>query len=302
MDIFFELFYTLYPFLFKIAVLPVWLMFLVLEATNRVLEFLNFSFGEHFSMFLVELTYSIFLTSGVIFIEQTVLLLLRVRKQIDWFRVGLLHLLVLFMFFSSVMNSSFGYVENIWPLVGSIGIVGIAYLFILILKKTISWGLEIGKLSKKIPKKVVLIVKILLPIVYLYPFFVGIMFLVWFGYPDNPQASRFNIINAAIKNTCFIDPNKENCPQDLEEISYIEPKQYQMMVECCQVNYQYDSVNNLYSLVIRYSPTRAVLFDWRLVDQSGIDFKEYQVNLLGKDSLIDAPDWDGPWEFEDWDY
>lgn len=118
----------------------------------------------------------------------------------------------------------------------------------------------------------------------------------------HPQASRFHVINAAIKNTCFMDPKQENCPQTKEEIAYIEPQQYQDMIDCCQVNYQYHPEINKYSLVVRYHPVRAVVFDWRLVDEIGIDFKEYKINLYGQDALIDPPPWDGPWEFDDWEY
>jgi hypothetical protein len=74
------------------------------------------------------------------------------------------------------------------------------------------------------------------------------------------------------------------------------------MIGCCQVNYVYHPEINRYSLVVRYSPTQAAVFDWRLVDEIGVDFKEYKVGLFGQDRLKDPPSWDGPWTFPDWDY
>lgn len=129
-------------------------------------------------------------------------------------------------------------------------------------------------------------------------------FVFWVLTEDylQPQAGRFFIINAAIKNTCFMDPDRRNCPQVLEEIGYIEPQEYQNMMECCQVNYQYHPDLEQYSLVIRYNPTKAVVFDWRLTDELGVDFKEYQVSLFGQDQLVDPPAWEGPWQFADWPY
>jgi hypothetical protein len=120
---------------------------------------------------------------------------------------------------------------------------------------------------------------------------------------DRAQAGSFFTINAAIKNTCFIDPKRENCPHTLEEIGYIEPQEYKRMTDCCQVQYQYNSADNQYSLVVRYTPTRAVVFDWRLVTpEYQLDFKEYDVSIIGQDQLVDPPAWDGPWQFEDWEY
>jgi len=118
----------------------------------------------------------------------------------------------------------------------------------------------------------------------------------------NQQANRFFIVNAAIKNTCFIDPKKENCPHTLKEISYIEPKPYQESMKSGQDRYIYYPETNLYTLVVRYSPVRAVVLDWRLVETTQLDFREYDVEVLGKDRLEETPPFAGPWEFEEWKY
>ncbi len=160
---------------------------------------------------------------------------------------------------------------------------------------------SLGKIGQAVPRWLSTSVRTILLI---YPIFAGLsgMALFFTEVMDNPQASRFFIVNAAIKNTCFMDPDRENCPTRAEEIAYIEPAQYKMLEDCCQVNYQYHPETNLYSLVVRYTPTKAVVFDWRFTHETSIDFKEYDVSLFGRDHLVNPPEWDGPWYFEDWEY
>jgi hypothetical protein len=138
----------------------------------------------------------------------------------------------------------------------------------------------------------------------IYPFFLmGMMLTEIIIDPiGNPQASRFFIVNAAIKNTCFIDPERNNCPQTLEQIEYIEPSQYRSMRVGTQVQYVYYPDQNVYTLVVRYSPVKAVVFDWRLVDEYTVDFHEFEVSIIGQDKLVGPPKFDGPWTFPEWEY
>ncbi|MCD8484549.1 hypothetical protein LRY65_05695 [Candidatus Woesebacteria bacterium] len=135
-----------------------------------------------------------------------------------------------------------------------------------------------------------------------YPILALIGVIAWFRYETNPGGSQFHVLHAAIKNTCLIDAARENCPQTLEELSYIEPAAFARAQEFTQMQYQYDAETNQYSLVIRYNPQRAVVFDQRLHAVYGLDFHEYSVALLGTDRLKEAPAWSGPWMFPDWDY
>ncbi len=135
-----------------------------------------------------------------------------------------------------------------------------------------------------------------------YPIMAVAVVLIWiFASPiPNISGSRFFTINAAIKNTCFIDPKRDHCPHTLEEISYIEPEEYQRMLRGSQVQYRYYPEQNIYTLVVRYSPIQAVVFDPRLTASIGVDFKEFEVSLVGTDRVVNPPDFEGPWEFPNW--
>jgi len=116
-----------------------------------------------------------------------------------------------------------------------------------------------------------------------------------------PQGNEFFNIHAAIKNTCLDDPEQINCPQKVEDISFIEPEEYQKLSNT-QASYLYDKSENRYTLVVRYSRNRAVLFDPRLKETLGRDFEEYQLHLIGRDKLASPPPFEGPWEFDPWPY
>lgn len=138
----------------------------------------------------------------------------------------------------------------------------------------------------------------ILPIIVVVTF----MFEVFFSPMGNPQATRFAVLHAAIKNTCLIHPERLHCPTTLEEIGYIEPKYYQSMIKTAQASYQYYPEENNYTFIVRYSPTQAVIFDQRLVDLYGVDFKEYRVSVLGTDRIANPPEFLGEVEFEEWEY
>jgi len=134
-------------------------------------------------------------------------------------------------------------------------------------------------------------------------FIVGVIFVEIFANPlGNPQATRFAALHAAIKNTCFIHPERLHCPTTLEEISYIEPKNYESMINSTQASYQYYPEENNYTFIVRYAPTRAVIFDQRLVPLHGVDFKEYNVQVFGTDRISNPPDFLEEVTFEEWQY
>jgi hypothetical protein len=307
MNILFELFQTLWPFFFAIGTAPLWAFFWILEGINRVLTIFNPPGYWDSPEFIAYLFYAFLFTNAIIFIEKGVWKLRKADKKLDWLRLWLSQFLIILGATYGVFSQNF----FVWEETVSIFYFtflsfGIVATFIGAINGVVSLGIILAKRFIVLPKVHKQLVKVALKItlfaVYFYPFFTAGVAMYWFTHPDHPQASRFHVINAAVKNTCFIDSERENCPQTLEEISYIEPSKYQELIDCCQVNYQYDQENNLYSLVVRYSPTKAVLFDWRLVDEFGLDFKEYEVEVLGQDRLKDAPEWAGPWEFADWEY
>ncbi len=113
----------------------------------------------------------------------------------------------------------------------------------------------------------------------------------------SPQGEQFFVLNAAIKNTCFMDPKKIGCPHNLTELSYLEPAQFAIADKNTQMVYQYYPDQNLYTFIVRYSRTQAVIFDWRLVNENnGIDFKEVKVDTTGVDHIKNPPNFPGPWD------
>ena len=67
MTIFFEIFHTIWPYLFKLGVVPIWIFFIAIEALNKVLGTLNFI--DSSSSFLPSFFYSLFFVNALIFIE-----------------------------------------------------------------------------------------------------------------------------------------------------------------------------------------------------------------------------------------
>ncbi len=116
------------------------------------------------------------------------------------------------------------------------------------------------------------------------------------------QASNFFILNAAIKNTCFMDPKRIGCPHNLTELSYIEPGEFARLSPVSQMIYQYYPDQNMYTFIARYSKKRAIIFDWRLVPTDKIDFRDVTIETWGKDHVKNPPNFPGPWDnLPEWD-
>lgn len=149
---------------------------------------------------------------------------------------------------------------------------------------------------------------LLLLIIFLPVFFVLTWLLLLFAsdkiFPPL-RASRYFDLNAAIKNTCYLDPKRHNCPKTLEQLIAIEPEKFTKFKNECQLTYRYYENTNEYTLIVRDSPNRAVIFDPRLkkVTISGFDFDEVNVCTLGKDSIFNPPNFEGPWnEIGEWEF
>lgn len=115
---------------------------------------------------------------------------------------------------------------------------------------------------------------------------------------SNPQASRFFVLNAAIKNTCIYDPEKVNCPRTTNDLGIIEPKEYAIANAQAELYYEYNPTTNNYTFMVRYSPKGMVVFDPRLVETVGVDFKDYRVKKVegsDYDEIVNPPPFEGPW-------
>ena len=305
MDFLFQFFYIIYPYISVIVLSPFY-------ALLYVIDLINLMAGLH--TVLHNAAYAALFSIGAVFLLQMTMRFVRTRKMrtpirpLTWFALWLyLFIAYLLLFNTLVANLShsteYGPAAIIVLLFWAITLIGAGSLFyyiFLVFDAVILSRLALAKQNKPAS----LLVLSGLSLFALYPFlFVLIIGVEVFVQPlGNPQSTRFAVINAAIKNTCFMDPVRKNCPQTLEEISYIEPQYYKDLRTETQVSYNYYPDINLYTLVVRYSPTRAVIFDWRLTETTGVDFGEYEVALVGKDRIKNPPNFEGPWTFPEWDY
>lgn len=203
---------------------------------------------------------------------------------------------------SSELPSSFGYLAL---LVAVMVFGGMASLLWFLFKAVSTLGKTWLTLPKRTRKAGTLVLTFIGAATFLYPFLVVVVVLIWFLW--NPLGTiadvRMHTLHAAIKNTCILDEKKENCPYTLEDIRRIEPKVYDELQACCQMQYTYTPENNQYVFVVRYSPVQAAMFSQRFVTETewGTDYRETKVAVWGKDRITDSllP---GTWEFPEWKY
>ena len=113
----------------------------------------------------------------------------------------------------------------------------------------------------------------------------------------NPQASVYFPLNAAIKNTCYLDPKMIHCPRTLEDLIAIQPEDFMSYLNQAHLTYSYYPETNKYTLIARYNKHWAVIFDSRLKNDStgSPDFVEVKVSTCGKDHIANPPNFPGPW-------
>jgi hypothetical protein len=135
----------------------------------------------------------------------------------------------------------------------------------------------------------------------LIPFGMAIIMIGMFMSWENISGGHYNVLHAAIKNTCIIDPKKEHCPQKLEDLRIVEERYFDEATANAQMNYAYDPATNQYTFVVRYSEYNAIIFDQRLIPIYGLDLKEVKVTTIGQDRIQDPPNYAGPWTFPEWE-
>lgn len=304
-----ELLYTIYPWVLAVITAPLYIFFFIIE---RLFQTQNGIYAYVASA----LAWSVFPAAGVVFIAQLLsgtaqrqLKLPSVSSKRWWLIWGMIvlvaNLIGLFTWFFPESELTIALIETpyiigVWLSLAVIGFGASCFYGVKLVLNFIFTHIKTLQEKPRLTHQLLTISMILA----IFPFLLlAVILIELFASPyKNPQASRFAVVHAAIKNTCLLDPRRDHCPQTLEEISYIEPQAYQGMLRGTQVNYVYYPDTNQYSLVIRYSPVNAVVFDQRLTRESSIDFKEYQVDLLGQDRLHNPPAWAGPWELEEWQY
>lgn len=106
-------------------------------------------------------------------------------------------------------------------------------------------------------------------------------------------------LNAAIKNTCILDPQKNDCPQSIADIISIEPETFIPLTKNASLTiYDFHPREGRYTLVVREGEY-AIIFDPRLIKATDyrIDSVAYGVASCGnKHTIIDPPKIPGPWD------
>lgn len=135
---------------------------------------------------------------------------------------------------------------------------------------------------------------------------VNIVFFV-FAFPgDSPPSAGYHVLNAAIKNTCFLDPQRNHCPKTVEDLINIEPEHFRELTKDAHLTYKYYPYSNQYTLIIRNNDVwqnnyRVVIFDPRLATVknygTGLDFFDARVSdCKGKIVIDNPPPFEGPWD------
>ena len=179
-------------------------------------------------------------------------------------------------------------------------IIATVVLFIFIAIKVI-------KKTQTLPLRLLFIL-LLIPTYIFGVLIIGVIFLVSTDQigDDNPPSAQFHVLNAAVKNTCFLDSNRIHCPKSAQEIVAIEADHFSKLTENAHLTYQYYSQTNQYTLVVRnndwhYNNDRAVIFDPRLVNlgnySNGLDYADVQIadNCNGTFRIVNPPAIPGPW-------
>lgn len=318
MNYFYEIYYTIYPIAQFVALAPLWFFIYGTYRLYEIVSSTNLSYEETKS--LSQLLIHIFAVIGGVFsiyfvshLRVFINSFFKKAKKVKPIGIkGIKKTTIIFSFISflSLIYSlqdfltepnSIWIISNIFlHLFATIGVPSLLFIIFRAITNFIN-----NKIKRTSPNlnKVFSIIRVLLLV---YPFFVLFMLLHWLFY--NPLSKKVayhshHVLNAAVKNTCFIDPGKENCPKKLEDIKVIQEKEYLSTINNSQINYIYNQKENIYSLVIRYSPIRAAVFDPRLIETgNGSDYKEYDVSILGKDRIKNPPNFEGPWSFDEWSY
>lgn len=116
---------------------------------------------------------------------------------------------------------------------------------------------------------------------------------------DKPNAMRYFPLNAAIKNTCYLDPSMANCPRSLEELINIQSEDFSKHLDDSYLFYEYREEENSYTLVaLKRDTRRGAIFDPRFTSKAtpGLDFTETRYKKCGnRIEIEDPPLFEGMW-------
>lgn len=164
------------------------------------------------------------------------------------------------------------------------------------------------RITGRLFKKTILIILSLAVSFFVFLFLTMFcLWSLWLIFPDdNPPSADYHVLNAAIKNTCFLDPQRNHCPKTAQDIINIEPERFTKLTKDAHLTYEYYPESNQYTLIIRdenirNNNYRVVIFDPRLSSaedySKGLDFVDADVSICnGKFVLDNPPPFNGPWD------
>jgi hypothetical protein len=132
----------------------------------------------------------------------------------------------------------------------------------------------------------------------------GLFFAFRFFSTDHPPSENYHVLNAAIKNTCYLDPTRNHCPRTAADVISIESINFSNLTKDAHLTYQYYPETNQYTLIVRDNNLaadngRVVVFDPRLATGSGsngLDFEDTDLVKCGSHyQLKKSPPFPGPW-------
>lgn len=142
-----------------------------------------------------------------------------------------------------------------------------------------------------------------IPLFIFLSLFLFVLIMIFYGEEyDQPIASKYFPLNAGIKNTCYLDPERKNCPKSVEELINIESIYFKNLTQNVALKYEYYPDTHWYSLVVIEKDTlKGVIFDPRLKDVKNYGYQDDYFDITasycgGKYSVDNPPQLKGPWD------
>ena len=162
-------------------------------------------------------------------------------------------------------------------------------IFLAVIFLTYKVVVKVVKTSKNLLHKILKTILALFGsfLVFLILTIINITIIV-FNFPgDHPPSAGYHVLNAAIKNTCFLDPERKHCPRSVSDLVSIEPENFSKLTKDAHLVYRYYPDSNQYTLIIRNKNIwrnnyRVAIFDPRLTTAknygSGLHFIDAKVS------------------------
>ncbi len=180
---------------------------------------------------------------------------------------------------------------------------------------TISWSIYFFKFSPTRSTLFNIILSVISGILMWFSAFIilSLVFVVLLFGDHVPPSAGFHNLNAAIKNTCYLDSSRRYCPKTVEELINIQAKDFGPQTENVALTYEYYPETNEYTLIVRRKNApfddgnEVAIFDPRFAVEPNqdahyklggkLDFIDTGIyQCQGKYHLWKVPPFPGPWD------